>query len=55
MIESIVTLLMQALGLVFLIACLIVTAALAIGLAWLAVEFPLAALCLTLLILVTRN
>jgi hypothetical protein len=55
MIESIVTLLMQALGLVFLVACLIVTAALVGGLVWLAIAFPLAALCLLVLFLLIRN
>ena len=55
MIESIVTLLMQALGLVFLAACFIVAASLAVGLAWLVVAFPIAALSLLVLLLLIRN
>jgi hypothetical protein len=55
MIESIVTLLMQALGLVFLADCFIVAAALVGGLVWLAITFPLAALSLLVLFLLIRN
>ena len=55
MVESIVTIHMQALGLVFLVACFIVAAAIVGGLVWLVVAFPLAALSLLVLFLLIRN